>query len=479
MRSEGAEPKGRAKRMKSLSRRVALASALAAAIGGAAAAHGAGTAATGLLAAHDDATLRAAAIDLASEVEEEVLEDREDRLEEGLPIEGASISLEYEKALIDELDDVALPAARARIDRPEGYVAGDPSTPRPKVGTCADAMHYGVPVRACTVPAGAWTLTLTTSSYSAEVREGLLGWSVLLGIFIGALLGGLASHRASVWALRPLFALSSRVRRVQPGDPQPDVLEPALEHAELEELRASIVELVRELGGALSSARGFAAEAAHELRTPLTTIAGELELLEEKAPPEDVAAVAAARRRVFDLVTLVQRLLILAQPDALALAHASAVDLADVLDAVRGALPPERRERVRGEADEDVLVRGDAALLGALLTNAVDNALKFSTDEVRVRIHRVAGEAVLEVSDRGPGIAEEERERVFEPFYRSRGARKSGALGHGVGLALIAHVARVHGGSARIDSAPGEGTRLEVRLPGWTPRAEPSKPSSL
>jgi signal transduction histidine kinase len=471
MRSAGAERSRRWRGAKSLSRRVAIASAIAAAIGGATAALAAGTAATGLLAAHDDATLRAAALDLVDEVEEEVEEDRE---EHGVVLEEGSIRSVYEKELIDELDDVDLPDARARIDAPRGLLAGDASLPRPPLGTCEDAKLGNVPIRACTVPAGVGTLTLSTTAYGAEVREGLLARSALLGVLIGAFLGGLASHRASVWALRPLLALSERVRKVQPADPQPDVLEPPLEHAELEELRAAVVELVAQLGEALASARGFAAEAAHELRTPLTTIAGELELLAETAPPSDAAAIGGARRRVDDLVTLVQRLLILAQPDSLALSSAGAVDLGDVLDAVRGALPPERRARVQGEAEDDVLVRGDAALLGALLTNAVDNALKFSADEVRVRIRRAGHEALLEVTDAGPGIAPEERERVFEPFYRSRVARKSGALGHGVGLALIAHVARVHGGSARIDSKPAEGTRLEVRLPSWAPRAEPS-----
>jgi signal transduction histidine kinase len=471
MPSAGAEAPRRAGRAKSLSRRVALASALAAAVGGATAALAAGTAATGLLAAHDDATLRAAAIDLASEVEEEVIEDRE---EHGFTVEGVPMNLVYEKALVDEIDDVDLPGARARIDRPEGHVAGDPSAPRPPIGTCEDAKIGEVPVRACTVAAGAWTLSLATSAYGIEVREDLLSWSVLLGIAIGALLGGLASHRASVWALRPLLALSERVRRVEPADPHPSVLEPALAHEELEALRVAVVHLVEQLGEALASARGFAAEAAHELRTPLTTIAGELELLAETATPEDALAVGQARRRVDDLVTLVQRLLILAQSDPLAGAGADAVDLADVLDAVQGALPAERRARLDADVEDDVLVRGDPALLGALLTNAVDNALKFSEGPVRVGIRRVAGEALVEVIDAGPGIAEEERERVFEPFYRSRVARRSGALGHGVGLALIAHVARVHGGRARIDSKPGEGTRLEVRLPGWAPKTEPS-----
>ena len=80
------------------------------------------------------------------------------------------------------------------------------------------------------------------------------------------------------------------------------------------------------------------------------------------------------------------------------------------------------------------------------------------------------------VRRQGPGIAAEERERVFEPFYRSRAARQSSTLGHGVGLALIAHVARVHGGTVTLESDTGVGTKLTVRLPTWTPRAPAKDP---
>ena len=445
---------------KSLVRRVALAAALAAGLGGAAAAVAVGTTATGLLSSHDEETVRAATFELAREVEEEVLDLAEDdpRLLREHP------RRLYEEALADELPDLDLPEARARIDGPEGLVAGDPRLPRAALGACETDSFAGSPVHVCAAPIGdRWTLTLTTSAADARARLPLLGWAALVGVVLGALSGGLASHYAAVWALGPLARLSERVRAVRPSDPRPEVLAPPLEHRELEVLRVAIAELVEQLSAALASARGFAAEAAHELRTPLTTIAGELELLAESATAEDALAVEATRRRVADLVTLVQRLLILAQSDPVT--GAGAVDLGDVLEAARAALPPAARERLDAAADDDVLVRGDATLLGALLTNAIDNALKFSERRVEVRIGREGDEARITVRDEGPGVAAEDRERVFAPFFRSAAARRSGALGHGVGLALIAHVAKVHGGSAQIDSTRGKGTRLEVRLP--------------
>ena len=100
------------------------------------------------------------------------------------------------------------------------------------------------------------------------------------------------------------------------------------------------------------------------------------------------------------------------------------------------------------DLSDDVLVRGDGTLLRALVSNALDNALKFSRGNVVVSASHDAHACVVSVVDDGPGIPDEERARVFGAFYRTAASRASGAMGHGVGLALIAHVAAAHGGTA-------------------------------
>lgn len=452
---------------KSLVRRIALASALAAAIGGTATALGAGWAATGLLSARDDDTVRSAAESLSREVKEELEEHYRNNFDQNGVTDRALLRRAYEDAIIDEIDEVSLSGARARVDDPRGVTVGALALPRLALGGCAVVPIATAPVRVCTVALDQATLTLGVSASEARARRPLLAWSALVGILIGALLGGALSYRIARWALGPLEELIARVRKVKPDAPDPEVLSPAMEYTELELLRGEMFELVERLRDALTSARGFAAEAAHELRTPLTTIAAELELLAETLGPEKTHELTAVQRRVGDLVTLVQRLLILAQQDSVA-GVLQAVDLADVVETVTDGLTAERRARVEVRCDQDVLVRGDPSLLGALLTNAVDNALKFSVERVEVTVEGTEHEAVMTVSDDGPGIAEAEREKVFAVFYRSAAARRSGALGHGVGLALIAHVARRHGGSARIETARSGGTRMVVTLPRWS-----------
>jgi signal transduction histidine kinase len=123
-------------------------------------------------------------------------------------------------------------------------------------------------------------------------------------------------------------------------------------------------------------------------------------------------------------------------------------------------LPAADRQRLQlAEPRGEVVVYGDVMLLGTLISNA----LEFGS-LVRVAVLEADNEAVLLISDDGPGVPVGDRQRVFEPFVRVRSAAARRVPGHGLGLALIAHVARWHGGSAKfIDGSPG--AHLEVRLP--------------
>jgi signal transduction histidine kinase len=116
---------------------------------------------------------------------------------------------------------------------------------------------------------------------------------------------------------------------------------------------------------------------------------------------------------------------------------------------------------VSGEAVE---LQGDARLLRRLVRNLLDNARRHAGGaEVTARVERLAAGARLVVADRGPGIPESERERIFEPFYRPAGVPETGS-GYGLGLALVRQIARAHGGDARCFAREGGGTEFEVSL---------------
>jgi signal transduction histidine kinase len=109
----------------------------------------------------------------------------------------------------------------------------------------------------------------------------------------------------------------------------------------------------------------------------------------------------------------------------------------------------------------------DADAVGQALANLVDNAIKYSGDDrvLTVDARVVDGRLVIGVADHGLGIAPEERERIFEKFYRVGRSDTQGRRGSGVGLALVRHIAHAHGGDVMVESAPGKGSRFSLRLP--------------
>jgi signal transduction histidine kinase len=197
------------------------------------------------------------------------------------------------------------------------------------------------------------------------------------------------------------------------------------------------------------------ANASHELRSPLARLRVAVEL-HEKRPSE--SAKAEIVRDMAELDALVDEILLSSRLDlAEAAAPSETVDLL-ALAAEEGArlgLP------VEGEA---AVLSGDARLLARLARNLLENALRHGGAPVTVEVRRAGGVAELRVSDRGPGIAPEDRERVFEPFYRPEG-RAEAAGGWGLGLALVRQIAERHGGTVAADAPPGGGARFTVRLP--------------
>jgi signal transduction histidine kinase len=290
----------------------------------------------------------------------------------------------------------------------------------------------------------------------------------VLAAFAATLLAGalawLASRPISNRVIAPLSRLRARLTQLDVERCESAELGANEGISEVDQLRATIAQLLGRVARALGHATRFAADAAHELRTPLTSVRAELELLAEDAALAQPTRenLRRAHATVEQLGVLVERLLILAMPRSASMAYAEAVSLRDVVDDVLNALPEADRIRVQAAGDADATVRGDATLLQTLFANALSNALKFGRN-VEVEITKLAGFAVLYVGDDGPGVPLSERDRMFEPFVRAqrRGPR---VQGHGIGLTIIAHIAQSHGGSvAFVDTQ--RGARLEVRRP--------------
>jgi two-component system OmpR family sensor kinase len=229
--------------------------------------------------------------------------------------------------------------------------------------------------------------------------------------------------------------------------------------------------------------RQFVADASHELRTPLTSIRGFAELYRQGAvtDPEDVANLV---RRIEDeaarMGLLVEDLLLLARLDRERPLTLGPVELpvlaVDAVEAARATAPDRKIQLDIRDAPERLIANGDDARLRQVIGNLMMNAVVHTPPDasVTLRLYAAPGDrAVIEVADTGPGISPDQREHVFERFYRADGARTRRtdrtATGTGLGLAIVAAIVRAHHGSVEVLSEPGRGATFRVTLPALAP----------
>lgn len=317
----------------------------------------------------------------------------------------------------------------------------------------------------------------TLQDRERELRRRL----VLIGLLALAV-SGLGVWLTADRLLRPLGRLRAFASRVAHQDDLAQRAPTDDGAAELRSLAESFNEMLARLGRsaadrerAYEATRRFAADAGHELRTPLTSVQATLSSLERHPdlPAGQRTAMArdalAEQRRMVDLLDGLQAL---ARGDAHGLERRE-VDLAECVDAVLAAARGRHPEATIGVTlpDEPVVVDGWEPGLRMLVENLVENALRHGGDRGRVAVSLSGGGPgpVLRVDDDGPGVAPEDRERIFEPFARVEGA--SDRPGTGLGLALVAQQARHHDATVHVGEAPLGGARFEVRF------ASPSRPT--
>ena len=266
--------------------------------------------------------------------------------------------------------------------------------------------------------------------------------------------------------LKPLDRVAAAVARRSPAllEPLPETDLPR----EVQPLVGALNDLLSRLSHTLDAQRAFVADAAHELRTPLTAVHLQAQLAERATTDAERAAALAELKGGLERATrLVEQLLTLAreEPEVSEVPPAP-VDLAAVAREVISDLAP-----LAGAKGIDLglsstaasMVNGDADALRTLISNLVDNAIRYTPagGRVDVGLSDAGGSVVLSVRDSGPGIAVEDRERVFDRFYRGSGVGR--VRGSGLGLAIVKHIAERHG--AALELGPGiDGRGLGVTV---------------
>jgi two-component system, OmpR family, sensor kinase len=293
------------------------------------------------------------------------------------------------------------------------------------------------------------------------------------GVIGGTLLAFIAGLHVAQRAMRPIAGLTRAAREVaRTRDPDITLPKPKA-NDEVSDLAHTLEDMLRELGAArgeteatLARQREFVADASHELRTPLTSILANLELLEPELEGERREIADSALRSSRRMRRLVADLLLLARADAGREVPAVPVDLSAVArEATLEAAALSSDHPLSLDLPGRVAVNGVADDLHRLAGNLVENALLHTPPgtPVTVSVRRDGDSGVLEVSDRGPGVPEPLRERVFERF--ASGAGEGAGRGSGLGLAIVKAVADAHGGRVELSDADGGGARFVVSLP--------------
>ena len=263
-----------------------------------------------------------------------------------------------------------------------------------------------------------------------------------------------------------------------------DALEPLPDNDVPDEIKPLILALnglLDRLGRSLDIQREFVADAAHELRTPLTALRLQIQLAERAMTDAERAVAFEQLKGGTDRATrLVEQLLAMARsdPEAAERKHGP-VDLATVArETVMDLAPIAATKSIDLGFDDrsarEPIVDGDADDLRMLLSNLVDNAIRYtpSNGTIDVDIGSDEREITLEVTDNGPGIPPEDRERVFDRFYRRASDETTGS---GLGLAIVRRIAQRHGATSQLsDGTGGKGLKVTIRFP----RGGPSKASA-
>ncbi len=283
---------------------------------------------------------------------------------------------------------------------------------------------------------------------------------------IAVLVTALASWWLAALLLRPLRQMSATARKISATETSERLHDPG-GNDEIAELARTFNSMLDRLDGALGTQRTFLADAAHDLRTPLTIIRGHIEQLRDGTVSEDEVddTVAMVADEVERMSRMVNDLIVLARAEQPTFLQVEPVDLSDLALAVHRraqTLPGPQWHPVVGVG----VIDADADRLTQAMLNLAENAARYApTDsvvEIGTTIDPGGRTASLWVSDRGPGIREDERTRVFERHVSGPERMRQGS---GLGLAIVRAIAEAHGGSLRLDPNWHPGSRFVITVP--------------
>jgi len=285
-------------------------------------------------------------------------------------------------------------------------------------------------------------------------------------IALGLLLAFLLSRTLT----RPIRELTAATHAVSVGQMEQEV--PVRSRDELGELAASFNRMNAELARSTGLRRQMTADIAHELRTPVSVILGHAEAVHDGVLAPSLETFEIIRDEAGRLDSLIEDLRTLSRADAGELSidfqAVSPAKLLEKVQAIHKQQAAQKNITLALQTESDLPeISADPGRMVQVLSNLVDNALLYTPEGGRVNLSAqvVGGDLEFRVQDSGPGIPENELERVFDRFYRSDPSRQRNEGGSGLGLAIARSIVEKHNGRIWAESQPGEGTTIVIHLP--------------
>ena len=387
-----------------------------------------------------------------------------DRLPDPIPAGGTSLV-----QVVDQQGRVL--AASPGADRLVPALPADELAAARAGPTTVSGARFGVqgPVRVVALPAGPDSApsTVVVAAPAADIDQAvrvvrtalIAGFAVLLALL------AFVVWRIVGATLRPVEALRAGAEQIT-GTGSADTLPLPNSNDEIRRLAETLNSMLGRLAGSRRRQRAFVADAAHELRSPLASLRAQLEVAEATGDRPEIDDLLAEVKR---LTALVDDLSILARVDD---AAPPPRDLLDLTDLARATAERYAAQRVplTLTASTSPPVEANRTAIGRALANVLDNAMRYAVSAVTLTVGPApGGGAMLVVTDDGPGIPAQDRDRVFERFARLDDARDRDTGGSGLGLAIVRELVVQQGGSVTLnDGAAGAdppGLRVDIRLP--------------
>ena len=291
--------------------------------------------------------------------------------------------------------------------------------------------------------------------------------SLLITLII-TLIGSSLMYFIVGYALRPLRNFTKQIEDIQAKNLQLSVL-PQSKSVEIVRLTSAFNRLLKRLGDTFLAQRQFSASAAHELRTPLAVMRTRFEVFDKNKTPdinEYKETISMARTQIDRLSHVID--LLLEMTELQSAEKSDDISLAELVEEVICDLTEvsEKKSVSLIQKPGNAIVTGSDTLIYRAIYNLVENAIKYNKEggEVSVSIEDDEQFSKVIISDTGPGIAKEDWEKIFEPFFRVDKSRSRMMGGAGLGLALVKEIAVQHGGDVIVADSSDNGTTIELSL---------------